>query len=173
MVVTNDKTWFLCAEQARDATDWATEVCSAIDKMTNAETRANAVSPNSDSKQQAVLRQRLSRSASFATLRELQSRDTSARVDEFLAIVVRCSPAEARDQALKGAMSWSCVRNIAWKIWLDYIPGDVPMKQWVPSVREKRRHYIHERKRFVALRENIAGRVDDEVSTAARLTRCV
>jgi hypothetical protein len=180
MVVTADKTWFLCANQARDASDWAADICAAIDRVADSEIGSSSISSIGSSTQsprsqqsdgsgkkqkQNRQRQRLSSSATTATLRELQSRDAKARVDEFLEVFVRCSASEARTQALKGALSWSCVRNLAWKVWLDYIPGDLQIRQWVSVVTDKRRHYAVERKRLPALGENIAGRVDDEVRT--------
>lgn len=186
MVVTADKTWFLCADHARDVGDWASEICSTIDRAADAEIGARSLpsadfntqsprsqQPDTSAKKQNRQRQRLSSSATAATLRELQSRDAKARVVEFLEILVRCSASDACGQALKGALSWSCVRNITWKIWLDYIPGDLQIRQWVPVVRDKRRHYAGERKRFSVLRENLAGLIGDEVSTCERGLRFV
>lgn len=176
MVVTTDKTWFLCANHSRDASDWASDICAAIDRVADSEIGSSSMSSVGSStqsprstqfegsgKKQQRQRQRLSSSATAATLRELQSRDAKARVDEFLEVFVRCSASDARDQTLKGALSWSCVRNLAWKVWLDYIPGDLQIRQWVAVVTDKRRHYAVERKRLPALCENVAGRVDDEV----------
>lgn len=157
MVVAKDKTWFLCAERNRDASDWAAAVCAAIDRVGE-----DTVVSSSDSTPRSRHR-RLSSNAchSPTTLRELQSRGARSRADAFLELFVKSTAPDACLQAVRGALSWSCMRGIAWKVWLDYLPADVPLKDWLPIVRDKRCQYAAKRQRHSALRNNLAGRVDD------------
>ncbi|KAF1778253.1 WLM domain [Phytophthora cactorum] len=113
MVVTKDKTWFLCADHVRDASDWSDAICSAIERV------------STDGVQEQ--RRRLDSCVSAVTLCELQSRDAKARVDEFLEVFVRSTREDLCLQAAKGALSWSCMRSLTWKVWLEYIPSDVPL----------------------------------------------
>ncbi|KAG7397236.1 TBC1 domain, member 5 [Phytophthora boehmeriae] len=158
MVVTKDKTWFLCADYVRDANDWCDAICSAIERV------------NTDGVFQQPDR-RLHSSASAVSLTELQSRDSKARVDEFLEVFVRSTREDMTLQAAKGALSWSCMRSLAWKVWLEYIPGDVPFNQWVAITREKRQRYEEERGKHVLFRELLLGKQrPEEFLTACETT---
>ncbi|TYZ65232.1 hypothetical protein PybrP1_012328 [[Pythium] brassicae (nom. inval.)] len=137
MVVTCDKTWFLCAEHGRDASDWAEAICSAIEVTCVQGVLLHGAAPK---------RRRLSSAVSAVTLKEIQSREPRTRVDEFLEVFVRSNSEEVRSQAMKGALSWSCMRNLVWKLWLDYLPADVPFAAWLATARDKRQRYASLRK---------------------------
>ncbi|RLN74038.1 hypothetical protein BBJ28_00000363 [Nothophytophthora sp. Chile5] len=128
MVVTKDKTWFLCADHIREAGEWADTICSAIERV-------------SAGPQEKQTRRRLPNNASAVTLRELQARDAKARVAEFLEVFVRSTREDMCLQAAKGALAWSCMRSLAWKVWLGYLPSDMPFHQWTAIAREKRQRY--------------------------------
>ncbi|KAG7390635.1 TBC1 domain, member 5 [Phytophthora pseudosyringae] len=134
MVVTKDKTWFLCADHVRDASDWSDAICSAIERVTS-----------EGLQERPTQRRRLDSGVSAVTLCELQSRGAKARVDEFLEVFVRSTREDMCLQAAKGALSWSCMRGLTWKVWLDCIPADVPFSQWGSIAREKRQRYEKER----------------------------
>lgn len=167
MVVTTDKTWFLCAEHSRDASDWAEAICAAIERV--------SVSPLSSSSppwpprdpssaaSSSPTRRRLSNTVSAGTLREIQSRDTRTRVDEFLEVFVRSWRDDVRLQALQGALSWSCMRNVAWKLWLEYIPSDVPFGAWTATLSDKRQRYASLRASHALFEDTLAGVQTDEV----------
>ncbi|GMF17611.1 unnamed protein product [Phytophthora lilii] len=147
MVVTKDKTWFLCADHVRDASDWGDAICAAIERVST-DARVDSGSP----------RRRLHSCASASPLGELQARGAKARVDEFLEVFVRSTREDMCLQAAKGALSWSCMRSLAWKVWLEYIPGDVPFNQWVSIAREKRQRYESERRKHSLFRDLLAGK---------------
>ncbi|KAE8901111.1 hypothetical protein PF005_g3353 [Phytophthora fragariae] len=147
MVVAQNKTWFLCADHVRDASDWCDAICSAIERVSN-----------EDGRQQEPLRRRLNSSASAVTLCELQSRGAKARVDEFLEVFVRSTREDMCLQAAKGALSWSCMRSLTWKVWLEYIPGDVPFSQWVVIARDKRQRYEKELNKHKLFQDLLVGK---------------
>uniref|UniRef100_K3W7N5 Rab-GAP TBC domain-containing protein n=1 Tax=Globisporangium ultimum (strain ATCC 200006 / CBS 805.95 / DAOM BR144) TaxID=431595 RepID=K3W7N5_GLOUD len=145
MVVTTDKTWFLCAEHAREANDWAEAICATIEKVSQGVLLEG----------RSAARRRLSSTVTAVTLREIQSREPHARVDEFLEVFVKSNSEDVRIQTMKGALSWSCMRNLAWKLWLDYLPLDVPFKDWIPIAKEKRQKYSALRKRHSIFSESL------------------
>lgn len=155
MVVTTEKTWFLCAEHGREASDWAEVICATIEKLSQ-----GVLLQGISSK-----RRRLSSNVSAVTLKEIQSREPRTRVDEFLEVFVKSNGEDIRIQAMKGALSWSCMRNLAWKLWLDYLPLDVPFNQWLPITREKRQKYAWLRKNHQIFRSSLSGAENDEVTT--------
>ncbi|KAG3175385.1 hypothetical protein PC128_g17777 [Phytophthora cactorum] len=144
MVVTKDKTWFLCADHVRDASDWSDAICSAIERV------------STDGVQEQ--RRRLDSCVSAVTLCELQSRDAKARVDEFLEVFVRSTREDLCLQAAKGALSWSCMRSLTWKVWLEYIPSDVPFSQWTSIARDKRQRYEKERCKYTLFQNLLVGK---------------
>ncbi|ETL36499.1 hypothetical protein F441_11860 [Phytophthora nicotianae CJ01A1] len=144
MVVTKDKTWFLCADHVRDASDWSDAICNAIERI------------SSDGVQEQ--RRRLDSGVSTVTLYELQSRDAKARVNEFLEVFVRSTREDLCLQAAKGALSWSCMRSLTWKVWLDYIPSDLPFSQWTSIAREKRQGYEKERGKYKLFQNLLVGK---------------
>ncbi|GMF16594.1 unnamed protein product [Phytophthora fragariaefolia] len=150
MVVAKDRTWFLCADHVRDASDWCDAICAAIERVSN----GDAAAPQ----QLERRRRRLSSSASADTLCELQSRGAKARVDEFFEVFVRSTREDMCLQAAKGALSWSCMRSLAWKVWLECIPADVPFSQWVVIAREKRQRYESERHKQAVFHDLLAGK---------------
>jgi hypothetical protein len=156
MVVTNDKTWFLCADHVREASDWSDAICNAIERLGDAKPASR----------QLMQRRRLNSSVSTGTLCELQSRGAKARVDEFLEVFVRSTREDMCLQAAKGALSWSCMRSLTWKLWLDYIPGDVPFSQWVAIAREKRLRYDKERQKHSLFRDMLVGKQRPEAFLA-------
>ncbi|KAG1713089.1 hypothetical protein DVH05_000817 [Phytophthora capsici] len=151
MVVTKDKTWFLCADHVRDASDWSDAICSAIERVSN-----DGVA----GLQQEILtqRRRLNSGVSAVTLCELQSRDAKARVDEFLEVFVHFTREDMTLQAAKGALSWSCMRSLAWKVWLDYLPADVPFSQWRAIAHDKRQRYENERCKHSLFQDLLVGK---------------
>ncbi|KAG6974256.1 hypothetical protein JG688_00003140 [Phytophthora aleatoria] len=144
MVVTKDKTWFLCADHVRDASDWSDAICSAIERV------------STDGVQEQ--RRRLDSCVSAVTLCELQSRDAKARVDEFLEVFVRSTREDLCLQAAKGALSWSCMRSLTWKVWLEYIPSDVTFSQWTSIARDKRQRYEKERCKYTLFQNLLVGK---------------
>lgn len=153
MVVTTEKTWFLCAEHGREASDWAEAICGTIEKLSQ-----GVLLQGISSK-----RRRLSSNVSAVTLKEIQSREPRTRVDEFLEVFVKSTCEDIRIQAMKGALSWSCMRNLTWKLWLDYLPLDVPFSQWISTTREKRQKYAWLRKDHRIFRSSLGGAESDEV----------
>ncbi|KAG6586813.1 tbc1 domain family member 5 [Phytophthora cinnamomi] len=149
MVVAKDKTWFLCADHVRDASDWCDAICAAIERVSNGD---------GATQHQPERRRRLNSSASAVTLSELQSRGAKARVDEFLEVFVRSTREDMCLQAAKGALSWSCMRGLAWKVWLEYIPGDVPFSQWAPIARDKRQRYEKQRNKQSLFQDLLVGK---------------
>ncbi|OWZ10455.1 hypothetical protein PHMEG_00016691 [Phytophthora megakarya] len=158
MVVTKDKTWFLCADHVRDASDWSDAICAAIER----------VSSDGVLHERVTQRRRLDSGVSAVTLCELQSRDTKARVDEFLEVFVRSTREDMCLQAAKGALSWSCMRSLTWKVWLDYLPADVPFNQWTRIAREKRQRYEKERCKYDLFQDLLIGKQRPEEF----LTKC-
>lgn len=144
MVVTKDKTWFLCADHVRDASDWSDAICNAIERV------------SSDGVQEH--RHRLGSGVTSVTLCELQTRDAKARVDEFLEVFVRSTREDLCIQAAKGALSWSCMRSLTWKVWLEYIPSDVPFSQWTSIARDKRQRYDKERSKLKLFQNLLVGK---------------
>lgn len=144
MVITEEKTWFLCAENGREANDWAQAICNSIDRMSQGLFIPEG--PQASSKK----RRRLTTNASFETLKEIQVREPKTRVDEFLEIFVKSDINDIRVQAVKGGFSWSCMRNIAWKLWLDYFPLHVPFNEWKLIARDKRQNYEKVRAQFAS-----------------------
>ncbi|TMW60790.1 hypothetical protein Poli38472_000832 [Pythium oligandrum] len=159
MVITQDKTWFLCANSGRDASDWAEEICAAIDRVSQA-ILLQGNGPRSK-------RRRLSSHVSAVTLKEIQSREPRARVDEFLEIFVRSNHEDVRMQAMEGALSWSCMRNLAWRLWLDVLPLDMAFTEWIPTTRIKREKYASQREQHALFRECLKGKQNDEEFIAA------
>ncbi|KAL4171684.1 hypothetical protein KRP22_009774 [Phytophthora ramorum] len=157
MVVTKDKTWFLCADHVRDASDWCDAICAAIERVSNDGVMHDKLTQ----------RRRLTNNASAVTLCELQSRGVKARVDEFLEVFVRSTREDMCLQAAKGALSWSCMRSLTWKVWLDYIPGDVPFNQWSAITRDKRQRYESERLKHHLFRDLLVGKQRPEEFLAA------
>ncbi|KAJ0401216.1 hypothetical protein ATCC90586_010169 [Pythium insidiosum] len=155
MVVTQDKTWFLCAEHGREASDWAETICGTIEKCSQAVLLAGSTGASQK-------RRRLSSNASAVTLREIQTRDPKARVHEFLAIFVRSTAEDVRLQAMEGAFSWSCLRNVVWKVWLNVLPMDSAFQEWVPSITTKRLQYEAYRKQHALFHAFLQGKQNDE-----------
>lgn len=162
MVVTKERTWFLCAEHGREASDWAEAICASIDKLSLAVLLRGKTSK----------RRRLTTNVSSVTLREIQSREPKARVDEFLEIFVKSTREDICLQAMKGAFAWSCMRNIAWKLWLNYLPQDKPFRQWVSVAHSKRRKYEAARNKHVEFSDFVDGMQNDEVSWFVWLADC-
>lgn len=160
MVVTSDKTWFLCAAHGRDASEWAEAICTAIDSVS-----VHGVLLHGAASQ----KRRLSNTVTAVTLREIQSREPRTRVDEFLEVFVRSSGEDIRAQAMKGAFSWSCMRNLAWKLWLDYLPPDIPFGAWQSTAREKRQRYEVRRKSHTIFARSLAGNESDQVQHRSNL----
>lgn len=154
MVVTSDKTWFLCAEHGRDASEWTEAICSAIESVS-----LQSVLPHGAE----AKRRRMSSAVSATTLKEIQSREPHTRVDEFLEVFVKSSSEDVRTQAMKGVFSWSCVRNLVWKLWLDYVPADVPFAAWLKTVRDKRERYTSLRKDHALFARTLEGDESDLV----------
>ncbi|GLD91860.1 hypothetical protein PINS_up000393 [Pythium insidiosum] len=155
MVVTQEKTWFLCAEHGREASDWAETICATIEKSSQAVLLTGSARASQK-------RRRLSSNASAVTLKEIQTRDPKARVHEFLAIFVRSTAEDVRLQAMEGAFSWSCLRNVVWKVWLDVLPMDAPFQEWVPIITTKRLQYEAHRKQHALFHAFLQGKQDDE-----------
>ncbi|DAZ93324.1 TPA: hypothetical protein N0F65_003275 [Lagenidium giganteum] len=134
MVVTQERTWFLCAANAREASDWAEAICGTIERVSQGAVLLQGQHVSSK-------RRRLSSNASAITLKEIQKREPKTRVEEFLEIFVNSNAEDIRIQAMKGAFSWSCMRNIAWKLWLDCLPQTKPFREWTSVTRAKRMKY--------------------------------
>ncbi|CEG39602.1 tbc1 domain family member 5 q92609 [Plasmopara halstedii] len=128
MVVTNDKTWFLCASSRHDASDWNDAICNAVKRLSNEQTHHQR-----------------SYEISTCKLSDMQSRDSEARVEYFLNFFVQSTVEDLSLKAVEGKFSQSCMRSLVWKVWLDYLPKNVPFNQWLKIAREKRLGY--ERKR--------------------------
>jgi TBC1 domain family protein 5 len=149
MVITREKTWFLCAENAREANEWSSRICATLKNASQ-----GILGIESNSQEETRSRRRLSSNASSGTLREIQKREPKARVDEFLEIFVKSNLEDIRLQVMKGALSWSCMRNLTWKFWLGYLPQDMAFKEWIPTARSKRVRYINLRKQHTILQDS-------------------
>ncbi|OQR93818.1 hypothetical protein ACHHYP_02253 [Achlya hypogyna] len=125
-VITYEQTWYLCAESQRDAEDWADAICGALEAAAMGSTGR---------------RRRLSSHVTASTVKEIQTRDIFTRVDEFVEIYVRSSAHDIHRQATRGAFSWSCLRNLTWRLWLGALPADSPFGSWVPATLAARAEY--------------------------------
>ena len=140
MVITQDKTWFLCAESQREAEEWAQKLCETLE--------AAAKGANIHGKNHLGRRRRLSSHVTAATIKEIQSRDQATRIDEFLEIYFRSTAEDIRIQASRGAFSWSCMRNISWRLWLGTLPVNLSFQSWIDATRTSRLRYEELNTRF-------------------------
>ncbi|KAF0684647.1 Aste57867_23367 [Aphanomyces stellatus] len=138
-VITQEHTWYLCAESHQEAEEWADKICGTLE----AAATGTSLQPLHDSTQNAGSgrRRRLSSHVTAATVKEIQARDGATRVDEFLEVYLRSTEDEIRNQAARGAFSWSCMRSITWRIWLGVLPHDAPLGLWQGLVKEHRDRY--------------------------------
>ncbi|RQM23246.1 hypothetical protein B5M09_004536 [Aphanomyces astaci] len=134
-VITLEQTWYLCADTPHDAEEWVDLICTTLEAAAmDAPFPSHADPPaSSNIGDGGSRRRRLSSHITTSTVQEIQSRDMSTRVDEFLEMYVRSDETDIRSQAARGALSWSCLRNITWRLWLGCLPMDAPLGEWASS----------------------------------------
>ncbi|RHY18746.1 hypothetical protein DYB36_012369 [Aphanomyces astaci] len=150
-VITLEQTWYLCADTPHDAEEWVDLICTTLEAAAmDAPFPSHADPPaSSNIGDGGSRRRRLSSHITTSTVQEIQSRDMSTRVDEFLEMYVRSDEADIRSQAARGALSWSCLRNITWRLWLGCLPMDAPLGEWVDITTRHRRRYDQLRAKHV------------------------
>ncbi|KDO19297.1 hypothetical protein SPRG_15236 [Saprolegnia parasitica CBS 223.65] len=138
-VITLEQTWYLCAESQREAEEWADTICGALEAAAG---RSPSSTPLTSR------RRRLSSHVTASTVKEIQTRDVWTRVDEFVEIYVRSNHHDIHRQATRGAFSWSCLRNLTWRLWLGVLPQAASFEAWVPTTQVARVRYAQLQDRY-------------------------
>lgn len=100
MIMTTEETWFLCAEDEREAQDWVDVLTSSLD------------SARRTGKIPFPRRRGLRFQISKATIAEIQTRDINTRVYEFQEMFLCADENHRRQEAANGELTWSCLRSI-------------------------------------------------------------
>ncbi|OQR81887.1 hypothetical protein THRCLA_11312 [Thraustotheca clavata] len=137
-IITKEKTWYLCAQSQKEAEEWADAICTALE----------SAAINSSTLINDTQRRRLSSHVTASTVKEIQTRDIFTRLDEFLEIYVRSDLHDIHRQATRGALSWSCLRNLMWRVWLGILPGTTTFDQWVPITTSSRELYTNYQQQY-------------------------
>lgn len=125
MVVTKEDTMFLCAVSEQEAEEWANAICDVLE---------------SDGMDRNNRRRMLSRVTKEA-IGEIQNKSVESRILEFKEMFVLSEKGLVIKQAAKGALVWSCMRGIAWKIWLNIVPMTTAFADFEKVLSAERNRY--------------------------------
>ncbi|ETV90246.1 hypothetical protein H310_14925 [Aphanomyces invadans] len=177
-VITLEQTWYLCADTPHDAEEWVDLICTTLEAAAMDAPFPTTTQVDSPSFPSGGRRRRLSSHITTSTVLEIQSRDASTRVDEFIEIFVRSNETDIRSQAARGAFSWSCLRSITWRLWLGCLPMDAPIGSWTAITSAHRQRYESLRHKHVPedlpaiiQREDFAMHDDAEVEDGSSTAR--